>query len=67
MLFVVYYLLYVICYLLYVICCMLFVVCVCMQKNMGHKMLASTWCVLDRNLGSELNEHMGVHRLVRCL
>ena len=53
--------------MLYVICCMLFVVCVCMQKNMGHKMLASTWCVLDRNLGSELNEHMGVHRLVRCL
>jgi len=62
MLFVICYLLYVICYLLYVICCM----CV-YAKNMGHKMLASTWCVLDRNLGSELNEHMGVHRLARCL
>ena len=48
--------------MLYVICCM----CV-YAKKMGHKMLASTWCVLDRNLGSEQNEHMGVHRLVRCL
>ena len=46
--------------------CMLCMLCM-YAKKMGHKMLASTWCVLDRNLGSEQNEHMGVHRLVRCL
>jgi len=31
----------------------------CIYVNiMGHKMLTSSWCVLDRNLGSELNEHI---------
>ena len=31
-------------------------VCVC-KYVWDIKMLASPWCVLDRNLSSELNEH----------